>query len=261
MLYGAIIGDIAGSIYEFDNIKKKPEDILLPQCFFTDDTVMTIAVADAINNGDLDNVGEYMRDWGNRYPGRGYGGRFAMWLRDPNMGPYRSCGNGSAMRVSPAGWAGKSESETIIMASKIAAPTHNHPKGIKGAKAIATAIYMLRMGCSKNEVKKSMVDNYGYRVRSCDSIRPTYKFNETCQGTVPEAISAFLESTSFEDCIKLSISLGGDSDTLACIAGSMAEAYYGIPVELKQKCREYLTDDILAVIDEFENGGVCNGRR
>lgn len=252
MLYGAIIGDIAGSIYEFDNIKVKPENIMPDKAFFTDDTVMTIAVADAINHDELEFVDMYMRRWGNKYSNMSYGTRFGLWLKDYTMGPYESFGNGSAMRTSPAAWAGTSINDAIHMARDIAKVSHNHPEGVKGAEAVTVAVYIAAAGVPKDYIKDLMENCYGYKIRRCDDIRKNYMFDETCQGTVPEAIAAFMESEGFEDCIKLAISLGGDSDTLACIAGSIAEAYYGVPDVLKRRCRKYLTEEMLDVIDEFE---------
>lgn len=251
MLYGAIIGDIAGSKYEFNNIKHKPEKIMDDGCFFTDDTVMTIAIADAINRGE--DMALKMREWGNRYPDRGYGGNFALWLIDQNMGAYGSFGNGSAMRVSAAAYISRDMVSVRANAMMTAMPTHNHMEGIRGAQATAAAIYLAKEGADKSRIKKYIVDEFGYNLnRSCDEIRKTYVFNETCQRTVPEAITAFLEADSFEDCIKLSISLGGDSDTLAAIAGSIAEPYFGISESMIKRCRSYLPDDMLNVIDTFD---------
>ena len=252
MLYGAIIGDIAGSIYEFNNIKEKPAEIMTDDCFFTDDTVMTIAVAHALITGD--DFGGKMRAWGNRFPGRGYGGRFAEWLE--RGGPaYNSFGNGSAMRVSPVGYMFDTVEEVKRVAELTALPTHNHPQGIKGAIAVASLVFLANNGFSKKELAEYTENVLEYRIDRCDDIRPTYKFNETCQGTVPQAISAFMESEGFEDCIKLAISLGGDSDTLAAIAGSIAEAYYGVPDHLEKRCREFLPEVITSMIDLFNE--VC----
>ena len=256
MLYGAIIGDIAGSVWEFDDsMRSKPEKLFSDGCQFTDDTVMTVAVADALMNDKP--IAKTLRDWGNAYkfPMGGYGGRFAMWLKDYKMPAYNSFGNGSAMRVSAVGWLANSFESVFVLAEETAGVTHNHPEGIKGAKAIAGAIFLARKGYSKADIKK-FIEGLGYKLdRTCDEIRKTYQFNETCQGTIPEAMTAFLESDSFEDCIKLGISLGGDSDTLCAIAGSVAEAFYGIPDNLINQCREMLPEKMLAIIDEFEE--VC----
>lgn len=253
MLYGAIIGDIAGSVWEFDsNMKARPRFLFSPGCAFTDDTVITIAVADALLHGKP--LAKTMREWGKKYPHPmgGYGVRFSQWLRNPRLKAYNSFGNGSAMRVSSVGWIAPDLKKAMKLAEETAVVTHNHPEGIKGAKVTAGAIHLAKVGASKADIKK-FVEDMGYDLsRTCDEIKADYSFNETCQGTVPEAITVFLESTSFEDCIKLGVSIGGDSDTLCAIAGSIAEAYYGIPMGIKNKCREYLTDDILEIIDEFE---------
>lgn len=249
MLYGAIIGDIAGSKYEFNNIKYKPDTILDNDCFFTDDTVMTIAIANALITGNT--YGDEMRAWGQAYPGKGYGGNFQMWLDNPSMGAYNSFGNGSAMRVSPVAYVAENILEVKQMAKLTALPTHNHPEGIKGARAVAALIYLAKTGYSKERMIDYVETVFGYEIKSCNEIRPTYEFNETCQDTVPQAISAFIDSDNFEDCIKLAISLGGDSDTLAAIAGSIAEAYYGIPRRLTDKCEQYLPVEMLKVLDEF----------
>lgn len=252
MLYGAIIGDMAGSIYEFNNIKHKPDVILPDKAFFTDDTVMTVAVAEALLD-DLD-YAKNMRKWARKYPNAGYGGMFSRWIRDPHMGAYNSFGNGSAMRVSACAWIDSFLPMVVSLAADTASVTHNHPEGIRGAQATAEAIYLARTGASKNDIRDQITIDYGYDLTAtCDQIRPGYRFNETCQNTVPQAITAFLESESFEDCIKLGISLGGDSDTLCAIAGSIAEAFYGIPDELKEKCRKKLPADILGVVDRFES--------
>lgn len=252
MLYGAIIGDIAGSIYEFDNIKHKPEEIMTDDCFFTDDTVMTVAIAHALISKDTFNFKDKMMAWGNRYPNRGYGAKFNVWLENGGE-PYNSFGNGSAMRVSPVAWAFNNINEVASVAELTAIPTHDHPEGIKGAMATATAIYLARTGASKESIVRYIEEEYKYKIQSCDEIRPGYKFNETCQDTVPQAIAAFVDSSDFEDCIKLAISLGGDSDTLAAIAGSIAEAYYGVPEELVKRCRAFLPDQILYTIDTFDS--------
>lgn len=254
MLYGAIIGDMAGSIYEFNNIKHKPLRVLPREAFFTDDTVMTVAVAHALSQG-LD-IADTMRAWGDLFPHRGYGLMFSEWLRDPEAGPYYSYGNGSAMRVSAAGWLGHSLKEVQDLATRSAEVTHNHPEGIKGAVAVAQAIYLARTGHSKRQIRNYIMNKFGYDLRrTCDEIRPHYRFNETCQETVPEAIIAFLESRSFTDSIKLAVSLGGDSDTLAAITGSIAEAYYGVPKRLIRACKAKLPAVMNVFINRFEEIG------
>ena len=253
-MYGAIIGDMAGSLYEFNNIKHKPAEILPHDCFFTDDTVMTVAVAETLlAEKGAPTLRQSMRKWAKRYPGRGYGGMFSQWLEDESMGAYNSFGNGAAMRISPVGWLYETLPTTRQMARLVTSVTHNHPEGIRGAEAVASAIYIAREGYSKDHIKTYIEDEFGYDLsRTCDEIRPNYYFNETCQETVPEAITAFLESENFEDCIKLAVSLGGDSDTLAAIAGSIAEAYYGVSDRLIERCRWRLPMDMLEVIDDFE---------
>ena len=261
-LYGAIIGDIVGSRFEGrgKKIKKKDFEFFSPDCRFTDDTVMTVAVADAIlKTGDEDdgrilfkNVAESMQNFGKKYPHAGYGGRFKEWIYSDKPKPYGSFGNGSAMRVSAAGWVSESVFKTREVARQTARPTHNHYEGVKGAMAVASAIFLARQGKSKDEIKNYIETEFDYNLsRKLDDIRPTYHFDVTCQGSVPEAIIAFLESTDFEDAVRNAVSLGGDSDTQAAITGSIAEAFYGIPEDLIANCREYLPSDILKVVEQF----------
>ena len=193
-----------------------------------------------------------MRKWGTIYPDAGYGGRFAVWLREITPKPYNSYGNGSAMRVSAAGWMYETLEETRRIARLTAEVTHNHPEGIKGAESVASAIWMSRKGISKDEIREYIIREFDYDLsRTCDEIRPTYHHVESCQQTVPEAVTVFLEGTDFEDVIRTAVSLGGDCDTLTCIAGSMAEAFYVVPDELKTECRKRLPQDLLAVLDRF----------
>jgi ADP-ribosylglycohydrolase len=260
-MYGAILGDMIGSPYEFDRSPKTKElPMFKEDSCFTDDTVMTVAVAEALTNsvGGTDDeiksalVGS-MQKWGRHYPDAGYGARFYYWLRTNDPRPYGSFGNGSAMRVSSAGWLYPTLSETRRIARLTAMVTHNHPEGIKGAETTASAIYLARNGSSKEEIRDYIVREFGYDLsRTCDEIRPTYHHVETCQKTVPEAITAFLEGTDFEDVIRTAVSLGGDCDTLTCIAGGMAEAFYGVPEDYKRECRSRLADDMLAVLDRFD---------
>ena len=260
-MYGAILGDIIGSPYEFDRGNKtKDFTLFCEDSQFTDDTVMTAAVAEAFLDMDFaedddvtfDRLYYYLRDWGRRYPNYGYGLRFNRWLRDPVGKPYNSFGNGSAMRVSPIGWLFDDLKMTLAMAGLSATVTHNHPEGIKGAKATAAAIYLARTGSTKAEIKAYIEENFHYDLsRTCDEIRPGYHHVESCQETVPEAITAFLEGENFEDVIRTAVSLGGDCDTLTAIAGSIAEAFYGVPDDLKTACRSRLTPDILEVVDRF----------
>jgi len=258
-MLGTIIGDIIGSVYEWDNIKTKDFPLFSEKCFFTDDTVMTVAVADALlNGGAADNFIDSMKRIGRFYPDSGYGGHFSNWVQSDEREPYNSYGNGSAMRVSPCGWYAESLNEAETLAEVSAAVTHNHPEGIKGAKAVAAAIYLARTfpGSGKTEIKEYIESTYGYNLnRTLGEIRPVYKFNETCQETVPEAIIAYLESNSFEDAIRNAISLGGDSDTLAAITGSIAEAAYGIPSIIRTKAFSFLDNMLSAVIDAWLEAG------
>ena len=236
-MLGAIIGDIVGSRFEFDNIKTKDFELFDRECDFTDDTVMTIAIGKALNDykgGDFKkHLVKTMHEVGNRYPDCGYGGLFLDWMIHKETDPYNSCGNGSAMRVSAVGWYVKSIEEAEELAKLTAEVTHNHPEGIKGAQAVAVAIYLARIGEDKETIKKYIEDNYYTLDFTLDEIRPTYDYEITCQKSVPQAIKAFLEAESFEDTIRNAISIGGDSDTVAAIAGSIAEAYYEIDEEIK----------------------------
>ena len=263
-MYGALLGDMIGAPYEFDRSPKTKEFPLFSQgTEFTDDSVMTVAVAEALMDaaGKPDDetkaaLVSSMRKWGHKYPNAGYGGRFAMWLflydSEEEAAPYGSYGNGSAMRVSAAGWLYNTIEETRRKARLTAEVTHNHPEGIKGAEATASAIFLARTGHSKDEIRDYITSQFGYDLsRTCDEIRPAYRHVESCQKTVPEAITAFLEGTDFEDVIRTAVSLGGDCDTLTCIAGSIAEAFYVIPYEMIRECRGRLQKDMLEVVDRF----------
>ena len=260
-VYGALLGDMIGAPYEFDRGgKTKDFPLFIKSSEFTDDSVMTVAVAEALmNNPGADDetirgaLVSAMRRWGRRYPWAGYGGRFNGWLRSRDPQPYNSWGNGSAMRVAAVGWFYDTMEETRHAAVLTADVTHNHPEGIKGAESTAAAIFLARTGASKDAIRAYITSEFGYDLsRTCDEIRPTYTHVESCQQTVPEAVTAFLEGTDFEDVIRTAVSLGGDCDTLTCIAGSMAEAFYGVPDELIAECRARLTEEILAVVDRFE---------
>ena len=217
---------------------------------FTDDSVMTIAVAHwLLYGGSLSRVMQY---YGGLHPGAGYGGMFSGWLSEPDPEPYNSYGNGSGMRVSPVGWAFQTLEETLDAAEESAAVTHNHPEGIKGAQAIAASIFLARTGKSKDEIRDYIIAEFGYDLsQTCDQIRPWYKFDVSCQGTVPVAVTAFYEGADFEDVIRTSVSLGGDCDTLTCIAGGMAEAFYGVPDDFKKECGDRLPEDALKVLHDF----------
>ena len=260
-MYGALLGDMIGAPYEFDRgDKTKDFPLFCKYSHFTDDSIMTIAVAEALldfrfrEDEDIKaGLVESMRKWGKKYPNAGYGRKFYHWLHARHPEPYGSYGNGSAMRVSSAGWLFDTLAETRHMARLTAEVTHNHPEGIKGAEATASAIFLARTGHSKDEIRDYIVREFGYDLsRTCDQIRPGYYHNESCQKTVPEAITAFLEGTDFEDVIRTAVSLGGDCDTLTCIAGSIAEAFYGVPAILEAECRSRLPEDMLFILGRFD---------
>jgi len=248
---GAIAGDIIGSVYEGNEIKSTDFDLFSPESTFTDDTVLTVAVADCILH-DKEYAATF-KEYGRRYPYAGYGGMFQMWLLSNRSQPYNSFGNGSAMRVSPVGFAFKSLEETLEEAERSAAVTHNHPEGIKGAQAVAAAIFLAREEESKDKVKEYIQRNFGYNLwQTLDEIRPYYSFDETCQGSVPQSIIAFLESESYEDAVRKAISIGGDSDTIACITGGIAQAYYKkIPEYIIKEVRNILDSELLKAVDLF----------
>ena len=250
-LLGAIAGDIIGSRFEFHPHKSTEFELFAPNCKFTDDSVLTLAVADAITSGR--SYVECIQAYALKYPGRGYGGYFSRWIHTPNPQPYHSYGNGSAMRVSAVGWAFNNLEEVLLQAEASAAVTHNHPEGIKGAQAVALAIFRARTGASKGEIHQEISQRFGYDLTSTlDAIRPAYRFDETCQKTVPQAILAFLESEDFEDAIRKAVSLGGDADTLAAITGSIAEAYYQeVPAEIAQEVKSRLSRELWEVIERF----------
>lgn len=236
-MLGAVIGDIAGSRFEFDNYRHTDFDIFSPDSDFTDDTICTVAIADWVLQGCNNNLASILQGWCRAYPcpKGAYGGRFSHWIEWKDPEPYNSWGNGSAMRVSAVGWAFATLEETLHFAEQSAIVTHNHPEGIKGAQAVAAAIFWARTGIGKAQIKENITRQFGYDLsQSCDQIRPYYHFNESCQETVPQAITAFLESDDFEHAIRLAVSLGGDSDTLAAITGSIAEAYHGIPTAMRE---------------------------
>ena len=263
-MIGAFIGDFVGSPYEFDLGKNKKYlarldfPLFSKKSEFTDDTIMTIAVCEAVMNGRNDpnltrrEAAKCMQLWGAKYPHGGYGGRFKDWLKENDPEPYNSYGNGSAMRVSSVGWLYDTIEEVLEYAEITAAVTHNHPEGIKGAQAVAAAIFLARTGHSKEEIKQYIEEDFHYDLnRTVDEIRPGYGFDETCQGSVPEAIIAFLESESFEDAVRRAVSLDGDADTQGAIAGSIAEAFYGIPEDLKVQIRAKLPSDMMTVLLRF----------
>jgi ADP-ribosylglycohydrolase len=262
-MFGAIIGDIVGSQYERpeENIRTKDFPLFSERSRFTDDTVMTLAVADAFlemgySTEELSVRGALihsMQKFGRRHPHAGYGANFSKWLTSPRPQPYGSYGNGSAMRVSSVGWLFHDLAKVRQMARLSADVTHNHPEGIKGAEAVASAIFLARRGSSKEAIREHIESRFKYDLsRTVDELRPTYTYHLSCMKTVPEAITAFLDGEDFEDVLRTAVSLGGDSDTIAAIAGSIAEAFYGVPDLLKDECFEYLTDDLTAVLQAFE---------
>ncbi|MDD2427433.1 MAG: ADP-ribosylglycohydrolase family protein [Eubacteriales bacterium] len=281
-MLGAIIGDVVGSVYEWNNIKTKDFPLFRDDCFFTDDSVMTVATADALMHaGEADDFIDAYKKWGRLYPDAGYGLRFSSWIHSDDRSPYNSWGNGSAMRVSPCAWlmdcgftarTGMWPVNGRNRAKLSAEVTHNHPEGVKGALAVADAIFMCRfyaggygddMGNPINErfsleqfklqIKEYIEREHGYDLsKTLDEIRPTYRFNESCQDTVPQAIIAFLESVDFEDAIRNAISLGGDSDTLTAITGSIAEAAFGVPDEIKTKVLTFLDERLIDMIEQWE---------
>jgi len=258
-MLGAIIGDIVGSRFEWDNIKTKEFDFLNYRCSVTDDSIMSLAVAKAILacGGDYHKLGDLavqcMQEVGRPYPDCGYGGMFNAWMFAGNPEPYYSFGNGAAMRVSACGFAAATLEEAELLAKKVTEVTHNHPEGIKGAEATTAAIFLARTGKHMLEIRDYIHAHYYPMDFTLDGIRDSYEFNETCQDTVPQAIMAFLESTCFEDAIRNAISIGGDSDTLAAITGGIAEAYYGIPTELRKHALTYLDERLMKILVDFEN--------
>ena len=251
-MIGAIAGDIIGSVYEPAPIKSTDFPLFQPRSRFTDDSVLTVAIADALLTGRsyLDTV----RDWGRRYPHAGYGGAFFEWLCAADPQPYHSWGNGSAMRVSPVGWAFDSEDEVLRQARLSAAITHDHPEGIKGAQATALAVYLARTGAEKATIRARIQTPFGYDLAgTVDALRPGYMFDVSCQGSVPAALIAFLDAESYEETVRNAVSLGGDSDTLACIAGGIAEAFYGgVPDSIRAEVEARLTPDLWRVVEKFE---------
>lgn len=270
-MIGAIIGDIVGSRFEFNNHRSKDFELFAEECHMTDDSMMTLAVAKAIMEVeklressvsgfeyDADyflkiegSTIKYMQEIGRSYPNSGYGGMFFQWLFSKDPKPYNSFGNGAAMRISPVGFFAKTQIEAIRLSKSVTGVTHNHKEGIKGAEATAVAIVMARQGCTKGEIRDKIDSNYYPLNFKIDEIRDSYQFNATCQGTVPQAMVAFLESTSFEDAIRTAISVGGDSDTLAAITGGIAEAYYGVSEEIKEKALTYFDAGLRSIYDDW----------
>ncbi len=251
-MLGAIAGDVIGSVYEHHRTKSTAFPLFQANSRFTDDTVLTVAVADAIL--EQADYAETLKAFGRRYPNAGYGSSFYSWLMAAKSKPYNSWGNGSAMRVSPVGFAFSTADRVLVEAERTAAVSHNHPEGIKGAQAAALAVFLARSGASREAMRADIAARFGYDLqRTVEQIRPGYAFDSSCQGTVPEALIAFLDSTSYEDAVRKAISLGGDSDTLACIAGGIAQAFYGeIPAPIVREVKARLPEEFLQVIDLFD---------
>ena len=254
-MLGAIIGDIVGSVYEFQNTKSTDFDLFTPWTKFTDDTVMTLAVAKWLvedESHSLQGLVYYMQWLGRKYPNAGYGGNFDAWLYRDNPQPYNSWGNGAGMRVSPVGLYAQTLDEALALAAVTAAVTHNHPEGVKGAQAIAASVFLCKKGKTKEEIRDYVERVFDYDLhRKIADIRPSYTFDVSCQGSVPEAIIAFLEGDTFEEVIRLAISLGGDSDTIACMAGAIAACMYSIPDWITAKCNEILTEELREIMGGF----------
>lgn len=257
-MIGAIVGDIVGSRFEWRNCKSKDFELFSEGCAFTDDTVMTLAVCDALLycNGDFSKLGEQtvrsMRAIGRRYLDCGYGETFLRWLENPNPRPYRSWGNGAAMRVSGCAYVGKTLDQVTELSRTVTEVTHNHPEGIKGAEAVAVATFLARSGTSKSSIQEHICQYYYPIDFSLDDIRAEYCFDVSCQGSVPQALQAFFEADSFEDAIRNAVSIGGDSDTIASIAGSVAGAYYDVPTNIRQQALEFLDSRLLKILEVFE---------
>jgi len=257
-MIGALAGDIIGSAHEFGRTKSKRFELFAPGCRFTDDSVLTVALADAIISGR--EYGPVMKEYFRRYPRAGYGGMFAGWALSKSSEPYGSFGNGAAMRISPAGWAYDTLDDVLARAREYTCVTHDHPEGIRGAQATAAAVFLCRTGVQKPELKRYIETAFGYDLsRRLDDIRPHYSFDETCQGTVPEALISFLESESYEDAVRNAVSLGGDSDTLGCITGGIAEAFYGLPDDIRKSALSILDPRLRETTEQFVNRYCGNG--
>lgn len=258
-MLGAIAGDIIGSIYEHHTIKTTDFPLFGKGCAATDDSVLTIATADALmGNGDF---ARHFRSYARRYPNAGYGGMFLAWMAGDNAGPYNSFGNGSAMRVSPVGWFAESREDALNLAAGTAAVTHNHPEGIKGAQATALAIWLARNKASGEDISRAITGNFGYDLSApVARIRETYRFDVTCQGSVPQALRCALEAGSYEEAVRMAVSLGGDADTQACIAGAVAEALLGLPEDIAERAMTYLDGDLRSVAKRFRKRHVIPRR-
>lgn len=256
-MLGAIAGDIIGSVYEWSNVRTTEFPLFRPRSSFTDDTVLSVAVADVLLHGG--GYAARLKEYCRRYPNAGYGGTFYNWAFSERTEPYNSWGNGSAMRVSPVGFAGETLEGVLEEAKRSAEVTHNHAEGIRGAQATAAAIFLARTGRDKDEIRTYVRKTFWYGLRdTLDEIRPHYRFDVSCQGSVPEAIQAFLESESYEDAVRKAISIGGDSDTIACITGGIAHAFYGgVPEEIRAEVYDRLDPPLAAIVREFCHRFAC----
>lgn len=255
-IIGAISGDIIGSVYEFNSIKTKDFELFSEGSFFTDDTILTLAVAKWLceDKDSSEALIRNLQDFGRRYPDGGYGESFSSWINADSPQPYDSWANGSAMRVSPCAWAANSLEEAHELAGRSAVVSHDHPEGIKGALSTCDAIYLARTGAGKEEIRGHVESRYGYDLsRTVDEIRPAYSFEVHCKKSVPEAIVCFLDANDFEDAVRNAVSLGGDADTQAAIAGSIASAYWDVPDEISQKALQILDGDLLSAFEEFDD--------
>lgn len=261
-MYGAIIGDIVGSRFEFDRGPWTKEfEFITDECNWTDDSVMTVAIAEALMNAGKDADVEVirkeciksMKKWGKKYPNAGYGARFIHWVLTDEPTPYNSLGNGSAMRVSATGWLYDSIERTREVAKATAEVSHNHPEGIKGAECTAAVMFLARNGATKGEIKEYVIKEFGYDTsKTVDEMRPLHRHDETCMDSMPKALVSFYEGESYEDAVRNAVSLGGDTDTIAAIAGAMAEAYYGIPVPAMVEGRMFIPEDMQEVLNRFD---------
>ena len=254
-MLGAIIGDISGSKYEFNNTKKEMVELLSKGSFFTDDTICTIANMDWLLHAKKKNketAVDYLKKWTRKYPFAGYGGRFRKWINSKSTLPYGSYGNGSAMRISPVALFAKNSDELVELSNTFTEITHNHPEGLKGALVVATCIYMAAHGSNKKEIADYAVEQYPeIKTLRYKDLRENYSFDETCQGSVPQAIYCFLVSSNFEDCIMKTISIGGDCDTTSAMSGAIAEAFYGIPINMINKAKTFLDPEMVEIVKEF----------
>ena len=254
-MLGALVGDIVGSVYEFANTKSTDFELFTPWSSYTDDSVMTLAVAKWLVEDEAHTIHYLiycMQELGNRYPNAGYGGNFGWWLRQDDPKPYNSWGNGAGMRVSPVGLYAKTLDEALALAAITASVSHNHPEGVKGAQAVASCVFLAKEGKAKTEIKAYVQNTFGYNLnRKIAEIRPRYGFDVSCQGSVPESIIAFLEGNSFEEVLRLAISLGGDSDTIGAMAGAIAACVYPIPDDIEKRCDAILTEDLRKIKDRF----------